>query len=129
MPTDLMMAAIAAIKSALQDDTTLKTLVGDPVRLTEAADLPMTFPYLHISQIDSRDASIKGQAALSLLLTLRIPSRQRKGDEVRAIVAALRTVLQDITASSISRCQEEQVSIYPTDTGMIGLVRYRVIVA
>lgn len=130
--SDFLTSAVTAVLARLAADSGLQALLGTPARVVDQATLASVFPYLKLAQVETRDASLKGQAAVQVILTLHALSRGRTGDEARRILSALRECLHDasftLSTGTLARCQEE-FSACTSDREMtLGTARYRLLV-
>ncbi len=130
--SDLLTPAVTAVLTRLAADSGLQALLGTPARVADQATLASVFPYLKLVQVETRDASLKGQMAVEIILTLQAFSRGRTGDEARRILSALRECLHDATFTlaigTLVRCQEEFSTCRNDREITLGTARYRLLV-
>lgn len=131
--TDFLTPTVTALLARLAADSGLQALLGTPARVVDQMATAPAFPYLRLVNVEQRDASLKGQGACTLMITLQSLSRSCHGDETRRIIAALRDCLHDATfavsGATLVRCQEDLSAIHADHDVMLGTARYRVVVA
>jgi hypothetical protein len=87
-----------ALMGHLGADPAVQTLLGEPVRIRDAASGPdaedTVFPHLLIGRCESRPVGADG-GGMEQALTLTVVSRFRGTEEAKAIVAALRVAINE----------------------------------
>lgn len=107
--TDFAGVLVKAVVAALSVDTGAKALLGDPVRVFDAAPKDVVVPYLVIGR--GGEVPLKGDGGgCEVLLSLTGVSRFAGQEEARAVVAVVREVLDGLVVS---------------DGGVTGVLRVR----
>lgn len=131
--SDFLTPTITALLARLAADSGLQTLLGTPARVVDQMGTAPAFPYLRLSNVEMRDASLKGMGAITVIVTLQILSRSRKGDEVRLGLAKLRDCLHEasfaISGASLARCSEEMSVQHADGDVTLGTARYRLVIS
>ncbi len=133
--TDLLTPVVDAVLAQLAGHSAVQAVLGNPARVYDQRPAMATFPYTVLAAGEGRDVGTKTLAVNSQILTFQVFSRQRGGREVRLVLAALRTALQDaaftLTSGNLVRCQEEFVAVRYDETTQsgFGTARYRVLVS
>lgn len=84
-----------ALIAHLRADAAVRVLLGDPARIQDAAaGAGGEFPHLLIGRCESRPLGADG-GGMEQALTLTIVSRFRGTEEAKAVLAAVRTALND----------------------------------
>jgi hypothetical protein len=83
-----------ALIAHLKADAAVQTLLGDPARIWDAAPADAAFPQLLIGRCESRLVAADG-AGVEQALTLTVVSRFRGTEEAKALLAAVRSALND----------------------------------
>jgi len=83
-----------ALIAHLQADAAVCALLGDPVRVWDAAPADPAFPHLLTGRCESRPVGADG-GGIEQALTLTVVSRFRGTEEARAVLAAVRLSLND----------------------------------
>lgn len=84
-----------ALIAHLRADAAVRALLGDPARIQDAAAGPeKAFPHLLIGRCESRPVRADG-GGMEQALTLTVVSRFRGSEEAKAVLAALRSALND----------------------------------
>lgn len=78
----------------LSEDVALRSLLGDPARIWDAAPHEAELPHLLIGRCESRPVSADG-GGVEHRLTLTVVSRFRGTEEAKAVLAAVRLRLAD----------------------------------
>ncbi|WP_396594220.1 DUF3168 domain-containing protein [Brevundimonas sp. R86498] len=80
----------------LRADAALKALLGDPARVWDQPPRDVAWPHLLIGRSESRPVAAEG-CGIEHQLSLRCASRFGGMEEARAVCAALRAALHDVT--------------------------------
>lgn len=83
-----------ALIAHLSEDVALRSLLGDPARIWDAAPHEAESPHLLIGRCESRPVSADG-GGVEHRLTLTVVSRFRGTEEAKAVLAAVRLRLAD----------------------------------
>jgi hypothetical protein len=116
---------LSALVAKLQAHTDVQAVLGQPARVVDGALNPQqaVFPYLLISKVEQRDKGAKGLAQIELEIALRILTKSHKPDQVRAVISALTTCLQDEALAlatgvgSVTRVQLLNSQSFPNPQG------------
>jgi len=84
-----------ALLARLQADAGVRALLGEPARVWDAAPGEAAFPHLLIGRCESRPVAAEG-GGVEQALTLTVVSRFRGTEEAKAVLAAVRLVLNDV---------------------------------
>ena len=87
-----------ALIGHLKGDAAVQALLGAPARIRDAAsvkDAGEAFPHLLIGRCESRPLGADG-GGVEQALTLTVVSRFRGTEEAKAVLAAVRTALNDV---------------------------------
>ena len=87
-----------ALIGHLKADLAVQALLGAPARIRDAASVPdagEVFPHLLIGRCESRPLGADG-GGVEQALTLTVVSRFRGTEEAKAVLAAVRTALNDV---------------------------------
>ena len=85
-----------ALIAHLKADPAVTALLGEPARIWDAAPEDATFPHLLIGRCESRPVGADG-GGFEQALTLTVASRFRGTEEAKAVLAAVRLALNDVT--------------------------------
>ncbi|MGZ9098281.1 MAG: DUF3168 domain-containing protein [Brevundimonas sp.] len=85
-----------ALIAHLKADGAVRALLGEPARIRDAALADTAFPHLLIGRCESRPVGADG-GGVEQALTLTVVSRFRGTEEAKAVLAALRSALNDAT--------------------------------
>ena len=83
-----------ALIAHLKADGAVQALLGDPVRIWDAAPADALFPHLLIGRCESRPLGADG-GGIEQALTLTVVSRFRGTEEAKAVLGAVRSALTD----------------------------------
>ena len=83
-----------ALIAHLQANTAVRALLGEPARIWDALPAEPAFPHLLIGRCESRPVGADG-AGVEQALTLTVVSRFRGTEEAKAVLAAVRSALND----------------------------------
>jgi hypothetical protein len=87
-------ALVAALRAAFQASATVRTLLGDPVRVADGPDAGGTFPFLTFGDHRAEDAGAAMASATAHALSLHVWSRYAGRAEALELIAALRGVIE-----------------------------------
>ncbi|WP_269516043.1 DUF3168 domain-containing protein [Brevundimonas subvibrioides] len=85
-----------ALIGHLRADTAVRALLGDPARVWDEAPGEAVWPWLAIGRSESRPVAADG-CGVEHTLSLRCASRFPGTEEARAVLAAVRAALHDVT--------------------------------
>lgn len=85
-----------ALIGHLRADTAVRALLGDPARVWDAAPADAVWPWLAIGRSESRPVAADG-CGVEHTLSLRCASRFAGTEEAKAVLAAVRAALHDVT--------------------------------
>jgi hypothetical protein len=83
-----------ALIAHLKADAAVQALLGEPVRIWDSAPADAAFPHLLIGRCESRPVAADG-GGVEQALTLTVVSRFRGTEEAKAVLAAVRSALND----------------------------------
>ncbi len=83
-----------ALIAHLKADAAVQALLGEPARVWDVAPADPAFPHLLIGRCESRPVAADGGGA-EQALTLTVVSRFRGTEEAKAVLAAVRSALND----------------------------------
>jgi hypothetical protein len=87
-------ALVGAILAAIGADAGVQVLLGDPMRVADAASPLPKFPYLEVVRHDVRPAGSVGVEACEHFVELAVFSPVAGGAQAREAMAAMRTVIE-----------------------------------
>jgi len=85
-----------ALIAHLRTDGTVRALLGDPARVWDEAPRDAAWPRLVVGRSESRPVAAEG-CGVEHALTLRCASRFSGTEEAKAVLAAVRAALHDVT--------------------------------
>ena len=83
-----------ALIAHLKADAAVQALLGEPARVWDVAPADPAFPHLLIGRCESRPVAADG-GGVEQALTLTVVSRFRGTEEAKAVLAAVRSALND----------------------------------
>jgi hypothetical protein len=89
-------ALLKALIAHLRADTTIRALLGDTARVWDAPPRDMRWPWLAVGRSESRPVAAEG-CGVEHTLSLRCASRFSGTEEAKAVLAAVRAALHDVT--------------------------------
>lgn len=132
--TSSLFAVQEAVYAALNTNSTLQNLIGNPARLYDVVPPAAIFPYVTLGDVTIREFDTKDQSGFEQVVVLHAWSRYRGRKELKQIMQAMYDALHyanvTVTNANVVVSQFQSASTVQENDGLTlhGVMRFRIVV-